>query len=103
MKSLIPALLGILAFPLFSPAVDDAYFTKQVGILIEYYEVDHTTCLKLLREYQQQDNANELLKSMQGTATLRDDIKGKRPHSRARKMNRQKVRFKNRASVVECG
>jgi hypothetical protein len=72
MNSLIPALLGILAFPLFSEAIDDTYFQKQVGILIEYYEVDHTTSLKLLREYQQQDNANGLLKSMQGTATLRD-------------------------------
>lgn len=40
----------------------------QIGVLIEYYEVDHAALRPMLREYQSQENASELLKKVEHMA-----------------------------------
>ncbi len=74
MKNPIPHLPGWLALaatlPL-SPALAEDPFEslpRQVGLLVEYYEVDHTALPPLLREYQKEADATGLLKSVQELA-----------------------------------
>ena len=51
-----------------STATAHDYFPTQVGVLVEYFELDHAALPPLLREYQEQPNANGLLKKVQAMA-----------------------------------
>lgn len=64
---LVLSLAGALALPFSSASAHD-YFQSQLGILVEYYEIDHAALPPMLREYQKQPDASGLLKQVQEMA-----------------------------------
>ena len=64
--ALIPsALISLIST---AAAGDDDMFVNQVGVLVEYFELDHSALPPLLREYQLAPDATNLLKTVQGMA-----------------------------------
>jgi hypothetical protein len=65
LQALALTLLVSLLSPPAAATAEPEFFETQVGILVEYFEVDHASLTPMLREYQQEQDASELLREVQ--------------------------------------